>query len=246
MLNTSDYCNLFQDSVKRGESVVIACKCRIRYSGRAESFLDTGDRLIIVKSDGTLLVHQPAGNSPINYMKTQSVHSLIMYNDKLVLKSQNSFQKENININIDRIYFFNSYKLEDGQTISIMGTEFDMSKMIYENPSIVEEGLKPVSQEEQTKYGFIDVLCTDKNGILAIIECKRYQADLNSVTQLRRYVEKLMESKGINSVRGILAAPKITQNALKMLQDWGYKFAKVQPPKLYEEFDKKQQRLDFF
>ena len=63
-----------------------------------------------------------------------------------------------------------------------------MSRMIYENPSLVEEGLKPVSQEEQTKYGFIDVLCIDNNNILTIIECKRHNADLGAVTQLRRYV----------------------------------------------------------
>jgi hypothetical protein len=104
----------------------------------------------------------------------------------------------------------------------------------------------PVSQEEQTAYGFIDVLGTDKDGTLTVVECKRYVADLSAVTQLRRYVEKLCASKGISKVRGILAAPKITQNAEQMLKDWGYSFVSVKPPKYLEEFDKKQQRLDAF
>ncbi|MBI4141199.1 DUF91 domain-containing protein, partial [Candidatus Woesearchaeota archaeon] len=125
-------------------------------------------------------------------------------------------------------------------------TEEDMSKMLYSNPELIELGFKPVSQEEQTKYGFIDVFGTDKDGVLTVVECKRYCADLSAVTQLRRYVEKIKESKGIDTVRGIIAAPKITDNAKNMLEDWGFKFISVNPPKYLEEFDKKQSKLDFF
>jgi len=128
----------------------------------------------------------------------------------------------------------------------ISGTEEDMSRMLYENPELVEKGFKPVSQEEQTAYGFIDVFGYDANGTLVVVECKRYCADLSAVTQLRRYVEKVKESKGIDTVRGILAAPKITDNAKKMLEDWGFKFISVNPPKYLEEFGKKQSKLDFF
>jgi len=179
-------------------------------------------------------------------MKPETSHKLSLEVNKLILRSRNLSLKEQMDINIERIYFFNSHKLEDGQSIIVSGTEDDMSRMIYENPSLVEEGLKPVSQEEQTKYGFIDVLCIDKNNILTIIECKRHNADLGAVTQLRRYVEKLMVSKGISKVRGILAAPKITSNAEKMLIDWGFEFKSIKPPKYLEEFDKKQSKLDNF
>ena len=121
-----------------------------------------------------------------------------------------------------------------------------MSNMLYANPELIEDGFKPVSREEQTKYGFIDVFGTDKNGVLTIVECKRYCADLSAVTQLRRYVEKMMVSKGITKVRGILAAPKITENAEKMLEDWGFSFKSIKPPKYLEEFDKRQAKLDKF
>ena len=137
----------------------------------------------------------------------------------------------------------NSYTLEDSQKINLVGTERDMSDMIYDNPEIVEPGLKPVSTEEQTKYGFIDVLCHDAEGNLVIIECKRYGADLSTVSQLRRYVEKVKESKGIDNIRGIICAPKITQNDETMLSDWGFKFVSVRPPNYLEEYDKKQTSL---
>lgn len=246
MWKLNELTNLFNDALKRNETIVLGCNCKINYSGRAESFLDIGDRIIIIKSDNTLLVHQPKGNNPINYMKPNTFHNLIFENKKLFLKSNNLPLKESMRIEIKKVYFFNAHKLEDGQNILISGTEEDMSNMIYNNPSIVEEGLKPVSREEQTKYGFIDVLCTDKNKVLTVIECKRYNADLGAVTQLRRYVEKVKASKGINKVRGILAAPRISNNALQMLKDWGFKFVKVKPPKQYENFDKQQKTLTNF
>lgn len=246
MWDLQEYCTLFNDALSRGETVVLACHCSVRYSGRAESFLEFGDRVVIIKSDKTLLVHQPSGNNAINYMKQNSSHSLSIDGKKLFLKSSNLLLKESMEIVIDRMFFFNAHKLDDAQSIIVAGTEEDMSKMIYENPEIVEKGLKPVSQEEQTTYGFIDVFCTDKENNLVVIECKRYCADLSAVTQLRRYVEKIIESKGVNNVRGILAAPKITDNAKTMLEDWGFKFVSVNPPKYLEEFDKKQSKLDFF
>ncbi len=245
-MKQEDYCVLLNDALARNETIVFSCNCTIRYSGRAESYLDKGDRLVMIKSDNALLVHQPSGNAPINYMKPNTSHTLKLENGKLILRSQNLILKEKMEINIDKIHFFNSHKLEDGQAISIAGTEDDMSDMIYNNPELIEEGFKPVSQEEQTKYGFIDVLGVDKNGVLTVVECKRYNAELSAVTQLRRYVEKIMVSKGITKVRGILAAPKITENAEKMLKDWGFDFKSIKPPKYLEEYDKKQSRLDNF
>lgn len=246
MLGFEEYCTLFNDALSRGETIVLGCRCKIRYSGRAESYLAEGDRIILVKSDGALLVHQPSGNAPINYMKPGCSHKLVIEEGKCFLKASHLLEKESMQILIDRIYFFNSHKLEDGQNIIVSGTEEDMATMLMQHPELIEEGFKPVSQEEQTKYGFIDVLGTDKEGILTVVECKRYVADLAAVTQLRRYVEKIMVSKGITKVRGIIAAPKITDNAKQMLEDWGFSFVSVKPPKYLEEFDKKQKRLDSF
>jgi RecB family endonuclease NucS len=246
MWDITEYRTLLQDALKRNETVIITCKCSVKYSGRAESHLAEGDRIVLIKADNTLLVHQPTGNAPVNYMKAHTAHDLVIEDGKIVLKAQNQLQKESMDIKITRIYFFNSYKLEDGQNILVAGTEADMSDMIYKNPEKIEKGFKPVSQEEQTKYGFIDVLGVDKEGVLTVVECKRYCADLSSVTQLRRYVEKIMVSKGISKVRGILAAPKITQNALRMLEDWRYSFVSVIPPKYMEELTKKQSKLDYF
>jgi hypothetical protein len=235
-----------EESLKRNETVVFGCSCSINYSGRAESFLPLGDRIIIIKADKTLLVHQPEGSNPVNYMKADSSHKIVIDEDGVFLKSRNLALKEYLDIKIEKIYFFNYSRLEDSQSIMINGTEKDMTSMLYNNPELIESGFKPLSNEEHTKYGFIDIFGYDKDNILTVVECKRYIADLKAVDQLRRYVEKIKKSKGLAKVRGVLAAPSISPNAKQMLQDFGYKFVSVRPPKFLERFDKKQKTLDGF
>lgn len=235
-----------QEALAKSETVIFGVECTINYSGRAETFLPKGDRVVMIKPDKTLLVHQPEGNVPVNYMKGNSLHEMVEDDGVIHLKSQNQQLQEYIDIAIEKFHFVQTAKLQDGQKIQLTGNEKDMANMIAANPPLVESGLRLVSQEEQTTYGFIDVFCVDKKGNLVVIECKRYKADLGAVTQLRRYVEKLKKSKGIDNVRGILAAPFITENARTMLEDWGFSFAAVEPPKYKEKLKKEQKRLREF
>jgi len=121
-----------------------------------------------------------------------------------------------------------------------------MSDLLFNQPELVEEGFKPYSREEHTKYGFIDVLGTDKSGHLTIVECKRYKAGPDAVQQLRRYVEKVKKDKGLQKVRGILAAPSLTKSAQDMLTELGYTHVEAKPPKSYEAFKKDQKDLHGF
>ncbi|MBW2971600.1 endonuclease NucS [Candidatus Woesearchaeota archaeon] len=235
-----------RDAIRRNETIVIGCECEVEYSGRAEAFLPLGERLIIIKADNTLLVHQPEGNAPINYMKPDAKHSVRVEDGCLLLSSQNLTLKEYLEIKMRKVHFVNSHLLKDGQKIQIIGTEKDMSEMIYSNPSLISPDFKPLSMEEHTKYGFIDVFGYDKDNNLVIVECKRYNADLAAVTQLRRYVEKMKKLKGTTNVRGIIAAPKISGNAEQMAKDWGFSFIPVEPPKYKEKYKKDQRTLDRF
>jgi hypothetical protein len=241
-----EFVSRIEEAIARNESIVFGCNCSVAYSGRAESFLPSGDRVIIVKADNTIIVHQPTGNAPVNYMKPAAAIKPTFEDEKLVLHSHNSQLREYMDIVIDKVYFFNSCRLEDGASIVVHGTERDMADMLYKNPEIIEHGFKPVSTEEQTKYGFIDVFGHDRQGAVTVVECKRYAADLKAVDQLRRYVEKVKASKGIEKVRGILAAPAISPNAERMLRDFGFSYVKVLPPKYLEKYGKSQRSLAHF
>ncbi len=233
----------FNDALGKGTVIIISCSCEIHYSGRAESFLGIGDRIIIIKSDKTLLIHQPTGSNPINYMKEGTSYSLSRDERKLVIHCSNIPLKEYMDIFISKIHSFQQLQMEDSAKIQLVGSERDMSDMIYDNPDMIEPGFRPLSREEHTKYGFIDVFGYDKNNVLVVIECKRYSADLKAVDQLQRYVTKIKQLRGLDKVRGIIAAPGISQNTLQMLKDNGFEYRKISPPKYLELFNKDQKRL---
>ncbi len=234
---------VFNEALNSNKTIIICASCRIRYSGRAESFLDDGDRLIIIKSDRTLLVHQPSGNLPINYMREGTAFETEKEGERINIFCRNG--KEFMNIDIYRIHFFNFHDLIDSGKLQITGSEKDMSMMIFDNPDMIEKGFKPLSMEEHTKFGFIDVFGFDKNNILVVVECKRYVADPKAVEQLKRYVDKIKATKGLSHVRGILACPRLTPSAEEMLKQFGFEFKSISPPKYFEKYDSSQKRLDF-
>lgn len=245
-MEAKEFIEKAKSSLSANECMVFFCHCEIKYSGRAEAHLPKGDRIIIIKSDNTLLVHQPESSAPVNYMKENSKIEVLKKENHTLILSQNQKYKDHLEIEIYRVYSFISKRLEDGEKIHLEGSEKDMSDMIYDNPSLISKDFKPLSREEHTKYGFIDVFgCNGKNE-LVVVECKRYVAGPDAVTQLRRYVEKIKSLRGLKVVHGIIAAPKISPNALKMAEDWGFKFVSVNPPKHLERFNKPQKGLHEF
>jgi RecB family endonuclease NucS len=198
-----------------------------------------------MKSDNTLLVHQPENASPINYMKSGTHFELAEDDGHLVLEARHRGLKEYMDIEIYRVYDAMQRVLDDGQPLELVGTEADMSDMIKDNPGLIADDFKPLSREEHTKFGFIDVFGHDGDGNLVIIECKRYSAGLDAVQQLRRYVEKINQLKDV-AANGVIASPEITDNAKDMLHDWGYSWVRVEPPKRLERFNKDQASLGDF
>ncbi|MFH1505548.1 MAG: endonuclease NucS [archaeon] len=245
-MELGEFKGLFEESIKKNQVISFFANCEIKYSGRAESELGRGDRLIVIKADNTLLVHQPKNSSPVNYMKQETTYELAKEKKHLVLLARHTKLKEFMEILIYRVYDCICHTLEDGQKLELVGTEKDMSDMIKDNPKLISNDFKPLSREEHGKFGFIDVFGHDKNGTLVIVECKRYVAGLDAVDQLRRYVEKIKELKGTDKVKGIIAAPQISPNALGMLKKYKYKFKEVEPPKRLERHKKNQKTLAGF
>jgi len=126
-MDLADYATLISDALRRNEVCIFAARCSIRYSGRAESDLPEGERIFIIKSDKALLVHQPHGNTPINYMKPGCAISLRL-DDMMHLHA--ALDKERLDVQISRVHFFNSALLKDGQVLRVAGTEADMSDML--------------------------------------------------------------------------------------------------------------------
>lgn len=236
----------FEAAKAKHEMLVLFCNCEIAYSGRAEAYLPRGDRLIIIKQDGVFLIHQPEKGNPINYLKSGAELLLEKHEGHLLLKGKYTPNKEFLDVEIYRIYEAMRRRLEDGQQQELHGNEAEMSDAIRNKPELISQDFKPVSREEQTKVGFVDVFGHDGKGNLIVVECKRYSAGLSAVSQLHRYVEKMKEVKGTKNVKGIMASPKITANAEEMLKGYGYEWKLVKPPLRYARHDRKQQSLAAF
>lgn len=204
--------------------------CRVSYSGRAASKLSEGDRLLVIKGDGTFLVHQGKGMTAINYQGPGSTVSTKVEDGALVVESHGkkrpNVPQERIEACFSRVDFARSFDLHDDSKLKVTGTEEELAHLLMEEPDRIEDGLRPLKQESYRRHGDIDILARDKAGRLVAVEVKRRTAELAAVTQLRRYVEELAKRKS-ESVRGILAAPGISDSAKKMLEEWGYDFAKV-------------------
>lgn len=208
--------------------LLIAGNCMVEYKGRARSFLDWGERLIIIKQDGTLIVHQPEMREPINWQPTGSKTEFKIKEGKIVLKSYNKKPPEKMNIKFKNIKFITSTSLKDKAKLVISGMELDVVNEIVNNPSVIEEGLRIVKREKQVKSGMIDLYCYDKNHTPVIIEVKRSLANISAVHQLRMYVKDIKKDVDQANVRGILCAPKIPDMVKHLLSEYGLEWQEVE------------------
>ncbi|MEM0230843.1 MAG: endonuclease NucS [Candidatus Woesearchaeota archaeon] len=246
MLNLVSAAADLREAILKKECIILTARCRIRYSGRAESYLASGDRIIIIKSDGSMMVHQPSGSAPVNWMKEGSEFGISVEGGEIKIRVSNIPLKEVLDISVESLYSIFHSNLQDGEKLMLVGSERDMSDMIMRNPELIEKGFKPLSREEHTKYGFIDVFGYDSENVLVVVEAKRYSADFKAVSQLARYVDKIRRDKGLQRVRGILAAPSISKNAEHMLKELGFEFRRVEPPRFFEHLKKNQATLNHF
>ncbi len=233
MLRVTPELNEVKDIVSVGVRnkwlVVLVGVFGVNYKGRAISELSCGERLLIIKPDGCVLIHNSEGVNPINWMREGSSINAKLDEEVLNIKVLNINPREELVLRIQKVSVVFTNGFSSVGELRVIGSEADMARKIYENPSVISKNFKPVSLEEQTKYGFIDVLgCEGEDYV--VVECKRYRAGLSGVQQLRRYVEKFKKARGINNVKGVLAAPSITKNAFKMLTDWGFSYKRVEPP----------------
>ena len=133
----------FDKLLTDNQTIVMSVSCIVEYSGRAESELEKGDRIIIIKSDNALLVHQPAGNNPVNHMRSGGKHKIVTSDldegEKFRIISEHTKHKEHLKIKVFDLYFYKSQKLTDNEQIMTKGTEFDMSEMLYTNPKMISD-----------------------------------------------------------------------------------------------------------
>jgi len=224
----------------RRELTLVIGRCKVSYEGRAASKLSEGDRLLVIKHDGTFLVHQSTKMSAINYQAPGAIVSCeLAYdaNDKkrkepvaLVLTAKRKLANgalEQIIVKFSEVLSATAFGLKDDQQLKLFGTEKELADLLMADLHVIEPGLMPLKQESDVRKGTIDILARDTEGRTVVIEVKRRIAGLEAVTQLERYVKDFSQRRGGLKARGILCAPDVTASALKMLETAGLEYAKL-------------------
>lgn len=220
---------------KRGVVVVVGI-CEVVYSGRAAATLKPGRRLVIVKRDGTLLVHEAEKAQPKIWNPPGSSTAAYVEGGRLVIKSVRSRPFESVRVYFSSLDFVAAFDVETSE-LELVGSEKDVVEALVKAPWLIEEGLEVVGVEVPTDVGHIDILARDREGRHVVVEVKRDVATHDAVFQLARYVE-LYRKRG-ERARGILVASDITAAALEYLRRYGLEFVKVNPRELIASINKK-------
>ncbi len=232
--------------INRKDLLILVGRCRAEYWGRAASKLPEGTRLILIKGDGSIALHQNRLLRPTNYMMGAALACNIE-NNALVLFASKQKPKESIRVFFTSIEDVRSYSMTEDADLRLFGSERELSDQLMDDLSFIEPGLKPLNQEEVLRKGMVDILAEDAQGRLVVIELKRRNADYNSVQQLKRYMDQVQNLKGTKT-RGLLVAPDITKHALELLERYGLEFCKLEfevgnPSAKIKGIQKKQKTL---
>jgi hypothetical protein len=240
-----------EELVKRAfserKSLILVGNCWVDYRGRASSKLKPGERIVLIKGDGSVLVHRPTGYEPVNWQPPGCVFQTQVRDKVLQIRAVRRKPSESVRLFFDRLYLVSLLSLVDAGEFSLYASEEDMQKAVLLQPSLIEAEFKPISYEKKVKPGFIDVCGIDGDGNFVVVEIKRKTASRDAALQLAKYVESVRNSVNRN-VRGILAAPHMGKGVQKMLATLGLDFKPLDPRKCAEILSRPETRklAEFF
>ncbi|MDH5419453.1 MAG: endonuclease NucS [Candidatus Bathyarchaeota archaeon] len=235
------------DAVSERKVVVLVGNCWVDYKGRASSKLEPGERIVVIKEDGSVLVHRPVGYEPVNWQPAGCLFQTRVIGDVLHVRAIRRKPSESVKISFDRIYLVSAMSLVDRGAFSLYASEEDMQRAILLEPSILESGLKPITYEKKVEPGFVDVYGIDRNGRLVVVEIKRKAAGRTAALQLAKYVDFVKSVAG-REVRGVLAAPRLARGVQRLLATLGLEFKALDPKKCAEVLRRSETRklAEFF
>ena len=214
-------------SIKNQHMCIIIGEFEVKYIGRASSTLPMGKRMILIKSDCSVSIHENRLIRPTNYMIDATISCEKEKNEEgkniLVMVAKKLKPRETITITFESVQDIHSYDLPQSNDLRLSGSERELNEALMDDLSFLEPGLKPINQQQYFRKGICDIVAQDSKGRFVVIELKRRQADYASVTQLKRYAEEISKMKGVET-RGILLAPSIRKTALSLLKSYGLEF----------------------
>jgi endonuclease len=192
---------------------LIVARCEVRYTGRLTAHLPESNRLLMLKSDGSVLVHADAGGyKPLNWMTPPTViqeegNPL----ERLVVRKRAGRSEDRLEIVVHEVLSDVVHEMGEAAPLAKDGVERDLQEALAARPEAIGMGLRLVRREWPTDIGPVDLMCREGEEWVAV-EIKR-AGTIDAVEQLSRYLERIREDSAKAGCRGILAAQRIQPQA---------------------------------
>jgi endonuclease len=194
---------------------LVIARCSVDYAGRLSARLPSAVRLLIVKADGSVLVHSDGGSyKPLNWMSPPC--RLVETPDGwFVAKSG-----EELRITIEEIIHDSSHELGTDPGLVKDGVEAHLQELLAAQPEVLGKDWRLVRREYPTAIGPVDLMCRDAAGRSVAVEVKR-RGEIDGVEQLTRYLDLLNRDQRLAPVGGVFAAQEIKPQARVLAEDRG-------------------------
>ena len=207
---------------------LVVAKCSVDYAGRLSAHLPLATRLLLVKADGSVLVHSDSlSYKPLNWMSPPCTIAVIEPEAEQaeagvieVWKVAQAKTADLLVISIHEILHDSAHELGHDPGLQKDGVEAHLQKLLAEQIELLGEGTRLVRCEYMTAIGPVDILATDAAGGSIAVEIKR-RGDIDGVEQLTRYLELMNRDPLLAPVAGVFAAQEIKPQARTLAQDRG-------------------------
>jgi RecB family endonuclease NucS len=229
---------------------LVIARCSVDYVGRLTAHLPSALRLLIVKADGSVLVHSDGGSyKPLNWMSppcrlTEEPSAGPAEPGKWTVTGKSG---ETLAITITEVISDTSVDLGVDPGLVKDGVEAHLQELLAAQLDLLGDGWRLVRREYPTPIGPVDLMCRDDSGRGVAVEIKRRgeidgsnftegtasgrgahvaveikrHAGIDAVEQLTRYLDLLNRDPLLAPVHGVLAAQTIKPQARTLAQDRG-------------------------
>jgi RecB family endonuclease NucS len=204
---------------------LIVARCEVTYTGRLTAYLPESTRLLLIKDDGSVLVHADAGGyKPLNWMTPPTV--IEDGGETIVVRKRAGKTEDRLEIKLVEVLSDVMHEMGEAAALEKDGVERDLQLLLADQPEALEAGLRLVKREWPTDVGPVDLMCRDALDGWVAVEIKRI-GTIDAVEQLTRYLGFIREDPAKAGCLGILAAQKLKPQAVALAESRGIRCIEV-------------------
>lgn len=207
---------------------LVVADCSVDYAGRLSAHLPRATRVLMLKNDGSILVHSDGGSyKPLNWMSPPCTLTQIELSEEQtaagVVEAWKVTHAKTADMLVVSLFdIIHEFEHELGVDPGLIkdGVEAHLQELLAAQIEILGDDYTLVRREYMTAIGPVDILAKDADGQSVAIEIKR-RGEIDGVEQLTRYLELMNRDPVLAPVTGIFAAQEIKPQARTLAEDRG-------------------------